>query len=393
MHGFRFSRLLQPRTLTVVDGRVVTLGPITHFVTTQLSLTDESKRVHTKILDLFPTKLGQYPIILGLPWFKKHSPHIWFDKNTITFDSPHCLQHYSPSHQAVTVSGLDTPFDNSPCLLTLSDQIVNVSSADDFTPNPHPCSLSYHRCCPCPSSHQAVNVSSIDKPTNRRSRSMSSSTSSQTSVGTDIPRIHNPHSHYSYNSRHHLNMADSLKTMNQELLRPKDWVSSTVSNSKKEFVELPTIDISIIGAAAFNTLVQQASHVKNMEIFSISIRDIKKALVPKSTTDPAKKLPTEYHNFLDVFFRADSDILPPHRLYDHKIPLMEEKILPWGPLYSMSQDELKVLKKYLEENLSKEFIRASFSPAASSVLLACKPKGGLQFCVDYKQLNAMTIKN
>ena len=59
----------------------------------------------------------------------------------------------------------------------------------------------------------------------------------------------------------------------------------------------------------------------------------------------------------------------------------------------MSQDELKVLKKYLEEHLSKGFIRASSSPAASPVLFARKPGGGLRFCVDYRQLNAMTIKN
>ena len=72
---------------------------------------------------------------------------------------------------------------------------------------------------------------------------------------------------------------------------------------------------------------------------------------------------------------------------------MEEKTPPWGPLYSMSQDELKVLKKYLEEHLSKGFIRASSSPAASPVIFARKPEGGLRFCVDYRQLNAMTIKN
>ena len=91
LHSFRFIRLLQPRTLTVVDNKVVTLGLITYFITTQLSLKDESGRVYTKTLDLFPTKLGQYLIILGLPWFRKHLPHIWFDKNTVTFDFPYCL--------------------------------------------------------------------------------------------------------------------------------------------------------------------------------------------------------------------------------------------------------------------------------------------------------------
>ena len=130
-----------------------------------------------------------------------------------------------------------------------------------------------------------------------------------------------------------------------------------------------------------------------MEIFSISMRNIEKALASKFTTNPAKKLPTKYHDFVNVFFWADSDIPPAHRPYDHKIPLMEEKTPPWDSLYSMSQDELKVLKKYLEENLGKGFIRASSSPAMSPVLFACKPEDGLRFRVNYRQLNAITIKN
>ena len=59
----------------------------------------------------------------------------------------------------------------------------------------------------------------------------------------------------------------------------------------------------------------------------------------------------------------------------------------------MSQDELKVLKKYLEKNLNKGFIRASSSPAISPILFAHKLEDGLRFCVDYRQLNTTTIKN
>ena len=227
LHVFRFIRLLQPRTLTVVDGRLVTSSPIIYFVTIQLSLRDESERIHTETLDLFPTKLGQYLIILGLYWFRKYLPHIQFDKNTVTFDSPHCQQHYLPFHQAVTVSGLDKPFDHLLCLPTLSEQAVNVSSADDFAPDLRSRLLLYHYCRPHSSPYQAVNVSMIDKPTNRRS----CSTSSQTPVNANTPQSHNSCPCYFYNSRHRLNMADSLKTMNQELLQPKDWVSPTIPNS------------------------------------------------------------------------------------------------------------------------------------------------------------------
>jgi hypothetical protein len=59
----------------------------------------------------------------------------------------------------------------------------------------------------------------------------------------------------------------------------------------------------------------------------------------------------------------------------------------------MSKDELLVLRKFLEKNLSKGFIRASLSPAVSPVLFAKKPNRGLCFCIDYRALNIITIKN
>ena len=59
----------------------------------------------------------------------------------------------------------------------------------------------------------------------------------------------------------------------------------------------------------------------------------------------------------------------------------------------MSREELKVLKEWIEENLKRGFIRPSSSPAASPVLFVKKPGGGLWFCVDYRALNAITVKD
>ena len=84
-------------------------------------------------------------------------------------------------------------------------------------------------------------------------------------------------------------------------MQPEDWISPTVPNLKKEFAELLTINFAMIRVASFNTFVQRVSHAKNMEIFSILIYNIEKVLAPKSTINPAKKLPTEYHDFFDVF--------------------------------------------------------------------------------------------
>jgi hypothetical protein len=59
----------------------------------------------------------------------------------------------------------------------------------------------------------------------------------------------------------------------------------------------------------------------------------------------------------------------------------------------MSRGELVVLQKELTSLLNKGFIQASNSPAASLVLFARKPGGGLRLCVDYRALNALTKKD
>ena len=104
-------------------------------------------------------------------------------------------------------------------------------------------------------------------------------------------------------------------------------------------------------------------------------------------------IPREYHDFLKLFLKKEANKLPPYRYIDHAIEIKEGKKPPFGPLYSMSEAELRALKQYLEENLSKGFIRASKSSGASPVLFAKKSDGSLRFCVDYKALNEITKKN
>ena len=130
-----------------------------------------------------------------------------------------------------------------------------------------------------------------------------------------------------------------------------------------------------------------------MKVFAVLLRDIEKALEPKKHFDSAIKLLKEYHQFLDVFSRQEADTLPVHRSYDHKIPLEDRKQPTFESLYSMSQDELKVLQKYLNDHLFKGFIQASSSSAAALILFIHKPEGGLRFCVNYWELNVITVKN
>jgi len=59
-------------------------------------------------------------------------------------------------------------------------------------------------------------------------------------------------------------------------------------------------------------------------------------------------------------------------------------------LYDISRDEALELRRYLNKNLSKEFIRIN---RIASILFVKKLKDELRFYVNYKDLNVITIKN
>ena len=61
--------------------------------------------------------------------------------------------------------------------------------------------------------------------------------------------------------------------------------------------------------------------------------------------------------------------------------------------YRMSASELVELKKQLEDLLEKKFVRPSVSPWGAPVLLVKKKEGTMRLCIDYRQLNKVTIKN
>ena len=59
----------------------------------------------------------------------------------------------------------------------------------------------------------------------------------------------------------------------------------------------------------------------------------------------------------------------------------------------MFRNELKVLNKTFKDYLSKNFIRAFKFLTIIFILFVKKLEGELRFCVDYRGLNTITIKN
>ena len=85
--------------------------------------------------------------------------------------------------------------------------------------------------------------------------------------------------------------------------------------------------------------------------------------------------------------------LPPHRSFDHHIPLMSGvqpvNVKPYR--YSLQQKD--EIERQIMEMISQGIIKPSQSPFSSPMLLVKKKDGSWRFCVDYRQLNAVTVKD
>ena len=85
--------------------------------------------------------------------------------------------------------------------------------------------------------------------------------------------------------------------------------------------------------------------------------------------------------------------LPPQRVVDFDIELHPGTLPISMTPHRMAPVELLELRVQLQELLDKEFIRPSTSPWGALVLFAKKKDKTLRLCIDYRQLNRVTIKN
>ena len=92
-------------------------------------------------------------------------------------------------------------------------------------------------------------------------------------------------------------------------------------------------------------------------------------------------------------FLDDIARLPPDREVEFTIDFIPSTEPISIPPYRMASVELRELKAQLEELLSKGFIQPSISPWGALVLFVKKKGGSLWLCINYRQLNRVTIRN
>ena len=137
---------------------------------------------------------------------------------------------------------------------------------------------------------------------------------------------------------------------------------------------------NVISAATARTMVR-----KGCEAYLAYVIDMVKAR--PSVYD----IPT-VSDFSDVF-PEELQGFPPHREIEFAIDVVSGATPTSITPYKMAPLELKELKLQLQELLEKGFIRPSVSPWGAPVLFVKKKDGTLWLCIDYRQLNKLTVKN
>jgi len=150
-------------------------------------------------------------------------------------------------------------------------------------------------------------------------------------------------------------------------------------------------NITIIGAAVFLHISKLLGSY-NFELCLYSL-DIQANFTKLAEAPDLSNVPSEYHEFADVFSKTKAEVFTSYCSYDLKINLKEGAQPLVGLIYSLLASEQEALKEFIEENLNMGFIQPTSSPHSVLVLFVKKKDGSLCLCVDFCSLNHISKKN
>ena len=114
---------------------------------------------------------------------------------------------------------------------------------------------------------------------------------------------------------------------------------------------------------------------------------------PKKVEKTAEELvPKEYHKYLKVFSKEESERMLIRKPWDHVIELKDTFKPKKGRLIALSHEEQEEVSAFIDNQLRKEYIQPSKSKQTSPVFFIPKKDGKKWMVQDYQYLNKHTIK-
>ncbi|KAL0549645.1 hypothetical protein IC582_014132 [Cucumis melo] len=175
-----------------------------------------------------------------------------------------------------------------------------------------------------------------------------------------------------------------------------DWLAAnhaSIDCSRKEVTFNPPSMASFkFKGGGSRSLPQVISAIRASKLLSQGTWGILASVVDTREVDVSLSSEPVVRDYPDVF-PEELPGLPPHREVKFAIELEPGTVPISRAPYRMAPAELKLLKLQLQELLDKGFIRPSVSPWGAPVLFVKKKDGSMRLCIDYRELNKVTVKN
>ena len=92
----------------------------------------------------------------------------------------------------------------------------------------------------------------------------------------------------------------------------------------------------------------------------------------RSEVEAKKLVPENFHRWIKVFGKKQSERMPTRKLWDHVIDVKEEFMLRKEKVYSLLREEREEVREFVKEQLQKGYIRLSKSPQMAPVFFVGK---------------------
>ncbi|KAL0539787.1 hypothetical protein IC582_024005 [Cucumis melo] len=187
-----------------------------------------------------------------------------------------------------------------------------------------------------------------------------------------------------------------LDMLDFDVILGMDWLAAnhaSIDCSRKEVTFNPPLMASFkFRGGGSKSLPQVISAIRASKLLSQGTWGILASVVDTRETDVSLSSEPVVRDYPDVF-PEELPGLPPHREVEFAIELEPGTVPISRAPYRMAPAELKELKVQLQELLDKGFIRPSVSPWGAPVLFVKKKDGSMRLCIDYRELNKVTVKN